>query len=103
MTDGTQRRHPGERQVSEGPCFGARSMWQGTGISLPHGGSPESDPHDRPLSLLSPPQARSAHTMAALGDPMPPEPALDETDFARTPEGIRRGGDVPADRPGASR
>ncbi len=49
---------------------------------------------DRAAGL--PPLARSAHTVAAHGDSMPPEPPLDEAYFARMLEGITRRGYVPA-------
>ncbi len=40
--------------------------------------------------------ARSAHTVAAQGDSMPPEPPLDEAYSARMLEGITRRGYIPA-------
>ncbi|MEU7900925.1 hypothetical protein AB0B45_49880 [Nonomuraea sp. NPDC049152] len=40
--------------------------------------------------------ARSAHTVAAGGDSMPPEPPLDEAYFARMLDGIARRGYMPA-------
>jgi hypothetical protein len=40
--------------------------------------------------------ARSAHTVAAGGDSMPPEPPLDEAYLARMLEGIARRGYIPA-------
>jgi hypothetical protein len=52
--------------------------------------------HDRPRAPLSACAGRSAHTAAAGGDSMPPEPPLDEAYLARMLEGIARRGYIPA-------
>ena len=52
--------------------------------------------HDRPRARYLPALARSAHTVAAGGDSMPPEPPLDEAYLARMVEGIARRGYIPA-------